>query len=323
MILVPVPNVGVRILVSPQASVLAFDEANVLHAAAAAPRAGNVAEILATNIKLVVVYWNTNICLAAVCELVGPTAEQAARVQITAQHNVDSVEHFEARGFVFDGHSNYRLRIVTKIDAEGRKELDGEERVADQTEFAFFRTEGPPKLVDLTIPEGREADQQLQLKNVQGQLVRNDGTVISGQAVLASELNELGVYVHQTLPATVPASKESPDLPRPIYRAYDLGVDFNENYVQLMYRLDARDLALYLFDQNNQPLRDPEGRLLVVRAGWDVSDDPVSRFRGSLTQLGTKQLPTGRARLSVSVFTSGSPGGTISGRGLVVTLHHS
>lgn len=275
LILLPVPNVGVRIVVSPQASVVAFDGANVAHAAAAAPRAGNIAEILATNLKLVVVYWNTDVCLAAVCELIGPTAEQAARVQVTAQHNVDSVEHFEARGFVFDSHSSYRLRIVTRIDAHGQKELDDEERLANQTEFAFFRTAGPPKLADLTIPEGREADQQLQLKNVQGQLIRNDGTVITGPAVLATELNQLGIYVRQTLPATIPASKERPDLPRPIYRAYDLGVDFNENYVQLMYRLDARDLALYLFDQNNQPLRDTEGRLLVVRAGWDVSDAPI------------------------------------------------
>ena len=76
------------------------------------------------------------------------------------------------------------------------------------------------------------------------------------------------------------------------------------------------------------PRGDPQAQLdAVLRAatdaGWDVSDDPVSRFSGSLTQLATKQLPTGPGRLSVSVFTRGSPGGTIRGRGLVVSLHHS
>ena len=76
------------------------------------------------------------------------------------------------------------------------------------------------------------------------------------------------------------------------------------------------------------PRGDPQAQLDAVlraasEAGWDVSDDPVSRFEGSLTQLATKQLPSGRGRLSVSVFTNGSPGGTIRGRGLVVSLHHS
>jgi len=76
------------------------------------------------------------------------------------------------------------------------------------------------------------------------------------------------------------------------------------------------------------PRGDPQAQLdAVLRAasdvGWDVSDDPVFRFKGSLTRMATKQLPSGGGRLSVSVFTNGSPGGTIRGRGVVVSLHHS
>jgi hypothetical protein len=76
------------------------------------------------------------------------------------------------------------------------------------------------------------------------------------------------------------------------------------------------------------PRGDPQAQLdaalrAASDAGWDVSDDPVYRFMGSLTQLATKQLPTGDARLSVSVYTNGSPGGSVPGRGLVVSLHHS
>lgn len=275
LILMPLPNAGVRMVISPEATVLAYDEANVQHTAAPAPRPGGVAEVLVPNLRLVVAYWNTNVCFAGVCSLRGPTQETITRIGLTAQHNVDSVERFEAEGFVFESQTNYRLQIVTLIDAVGEGELDSF-RKATQTEFAFFRTEGPPKLADLTIPLGREQDDQLKLKNVQGELVHNDGTPVGmGAPVLASELNELGVYVRQTLPATVPAPGEQPDLPRPVYRAYDLGVEFNENYVQLMYRLDARDLSLYLFDQNNQPIRDTEGRVLVLRSGWDVSDEPT------------------------------------------------
>jgi hypothetical protein len=76
------------------------------------------------------------------------------------------------------------------------------------------------------------------------------------------------------------------------------------------------------------PQGDPEAQLdaalrAASEAGWDVSDDPVFRFMGSLTQLATKQLPTGPGRLSVSIYTNGSPGGTIRGRGLAVSLQHS
>jgi hypothetical protein len=122
-------------------------------------------------------------------------------------------------------------------------------------------------------------------------LVRNDGSSAGGTPVLASDLNDLAIYVKQTLPATVPASGEKPDLPRPVYRAYDLGTEFNENYVQLMYRLDARDLALYLFDQNNAPIRDAKGRLLVLRSGWDVSAQP-SVDSSELVWMTTLQLST-------------------------------
>jgi hypothetical protein len=57
-------------------------------------------------------------------------------------------------------------------------------------------------------------------------------------------------------------------LPRPVYRSYDIGVLFNENYVDLMYRLARRDLGLYLYDNNNQPARDIRGRLIALDNRW-------------------------------------------------------
>ena len=73
------------------------------------------------------------------------------------------------------------------------------------------------------------------------------------------------------MPATVPSIGES-ELPRPVYRAYDVGVEFNENYVELMYRLDGRDLGLYLYDNNNRPIRDARGRLILIGNRWGRSD---------------------------------------------------
>lgn len=90
-----------------------------------------------------------------------------------------------------------------------------------------------------------------------------------------SGLEDLTGYVRQTVPPTVPPEGEQPLLPRPVYRAYDVGVEFNENYVDLMYRLSRRDLGLYLYDNNNRPVRDAAGRLIVLSNRWGVTEELV------------------------------------------------
>jgi len=113
---------------------------------------------------------------------------------------------------------------------------------------AFFRTEGPPGLADLSVP-----------------LAPDSASVDTGLA-------DLGLYVEQTMPPTVPPRGQPPLLPRPVYRAYDRGVAFNENYVDLLYRLAGRDLALTLFDRNNQPVRGRDGRVAVVQNPWGQAE---------------------------------------------------
>jgi hypothetical protein len=106
----------------------------------------------------------------------------------------------------------------------------------------------------------------LTLVDAAGGKVRIDGTP-SPVAVLASPLSSLAPYVRQTIPPTV-GGGEKPLLPRPVYRAYDVGVEFNEDYVDLMYRMAGRDLGLYLFDANDRPLRDENGALVLPRSNW-------------------------------------------------------
>ena len=57
-----------------------------------------------------------------------------------------------------------------------------------------------------------------------------------------------------------------------MYRAYDVGAVFNEDYVDLMYRLARHDLYLYLYDNNNRPVRDAAGRLIVSANRWGVTE---------------------------------------------------
>ena len=154
-------------------------------------------------------------------------------------HLQNELVRWEHEDVVLEPYTDYRLKIETFIEAKGEGELsDYTPQKLEQTEFAYFRTGGPPGLTDY-----------------------GDG------------LDDLGLYVDQTIPATVPTKGQKPPLPRPVYRAYDVGVEFNENYVDLMYRVSRRDLGIYFYDNNNKPVRDAQGRLIVLSNRWGESDD--------------------------------------------------
>ena len=75
------------------------------------------------------------------------------------------------------------------------------------------------------------------------------------------------------------------------------------------------------------PQGDPESQLQAVvdaatDVGWTVNGDPVFRFEDTLTKAATKRLSTGQARVSVTVFTNGTPSG-VPGVVLMIHLEHS
>ncbi|PVE22767.1 hypothetical protein DC522_19155 [Microvirga sp. KLBC 81] len=183
-------------------------------------------------------------CIVQVCVNIGPDPAQVELQQEMAQHLSDEMARWSRQGDVLEPHTDYRLKLVTHISASGIASKD-----IDLTEFAYFRTEGPPGLTALSTPAGQDA------------------------ATFDSGLDDLARYVAYTVPSTVPAAGEKPPLPRPVYRAYDIGVAFNENYVDLMYRIAGRDLGLYLYDNNNRPVRDVSGRLIDVKNRWGVTED--------------------------------------------------
>ncbi len=184
------------------------------------------------------------VCVVEVCVNIGPDPAQVQLRQEMAQHLRDEMARWSRQGDVLEPHTDYRLTVVTHISASGIASKD-----IDVTEFAYFRTEGPPGLAALSTPAGQDA------------------------ATFDSGLDDLARYVARTVPSTVPAAVEQPPLPRPVYRAYDIGVAFNENYVDLMYRIAGRDLGLYLYDHNNRPVRDVSGRVIVAGNRWGVTED--------------------------------------------------
>lgn len=187
--------------------------------------------------------------------------------------------------YVLEPYTVYRLAIMTAIDYEGEAELSGKRGTYEQTEYAFFRTSGPPGLSHLSLSPETVNIEESARRTQGGDLLTIDNTGRIGeitedevagldpagqQLVLKSALDTLVPYVAQTIPPTVPDEGEKPLLPRPVYRAYDVGVLLKEgnNYVELMYRLARRDLGLYLFDNNSRPVRDAEGRLIVLNNHW-------------------------------------------------------
>jgi hypothetical protein len=188
------------------------------------------------------------ICLREVCGTFDAGTRQLAAAVEALQRNKDAIGLWSAVGAVLEPYTVYRLRIATQMDVEGFKYGAGFNHARDVVQSAFFRTEGPPALAKLSPPlEPVSASDQIGLE-------------------------DLTLYVEQTVPPTVPPRGQPPLLPRPVYRGYRVGAAFNEDYVDLMYRSAGRDLALMLYDRNNLPVRGRNGAVAVSENPWGATE---------------------------------------------------
>src|SRR6185295_1976166 len=203
-----------------------------------------IGDLLISGPELTVAEVTSNgaFCLERICVTPDPEAGALVRQQEKIDHIREVLSYWSDKAPVLEPNTDYRLEISTKAELKGV-------RAWDLHENAYFRTEGPPGLTHLAIPKG------------------TDTTDPSKPFVTG--LEDLTRYVRETDPPTVPPPGEKPLLFRPFYRAYDLGVEFNESYVDTMYRMDRRDLGFYLFTASNQPARDARGKLLALTNHWD------------------------------------------------------
>jgi hypothetical protein len=213
---------------------------------------GSEIKVTGDHMNKIVIHSNTgmDMCLLKICMFPRQVADDITNSQILNQHLADEIAHWSQLGEVLEPHSTYRLKVTTTIKPE--EFVDSSfNRERTVIEYAYFRTEGAPGLTNLSVP--------INISNRQ-------------QEFSSGGLDNLTPYVSQTIPATVPSAGKKPELPRPVYCAYDVGIEFNENYVELMYRLDRRDLGLYLYDNNNQPVRDTQDRIVFVSNHWGQLD---------------------------------------------------
>jgi hypothetical protein len=171
---------------------------------------------------------------------------------VLVRHFEDELARWSQTGEVLEPHTNYRLQVVTTMELRGEGQLSRYSRFERAREFAYFRTGGPPGVAMLTPPVGSEA------------------TPAAGSFV--SPLDDLSRYVNRTMPHEVAPTPETPISLRLFYRSYDIGIEFNENYVDLMYRLGRRDLSVHLHDGNGA-IRDEQGRRLILANQWGKAEE--------------------------------------------------
>lgn len=139
-------------------------------------------------------------------------------------------------GAVLEAFTQYRLTAMVSRVVVGLDSLAGWNDTTTLPLDQSFVTGGPPGLAD--------------------------------PATSIPELDDLTRYVAQTVPATLTPPGKRPELTRPVFRAYDIGVTFNEDYVDRMYELAGRDLAVQIYDSRNLEERDIDGRLAVLANPW-------------------------------------------------------
>jgi hypothetical protein len=208
-------------------------------------------------------------CLTKVCAVMGLADDERNEREEMLRNVVDGLSHWEADGEVLPAWTNFRLKIITSLRKQTYAPLGPSDTTKLVTQYAYFRTEGPPGLAQLTLPVGHPLADTTPTETTAAPIssVATPGPMDA--PIFNAGVNDLTRYVAQTIPPTVPNQPgEKPLLPRPVYCAYDVGVKFNENYVEQMYASAGRDLSLYIFDNNDQPARDSFGRLLVTSNRW-------------------------------------------------------
>ena len=182
--------------------------------------------------------------IVEICIGAGARVGNVERLQALAANLKSATSVWSAQGNVLEPYTDYRLVISTEASV-----LGAAVGPQSQTSYAYFKTGGPPALGGFTVPSGQT------------------------QESIDAGPNRLDAYVSQTVPPTIGQGDAAPAMPRPVFRAYDIGVVFNADYVDLLYKTSYRDLMLQILDSNGAPARDEIGRALSFENPWGVTSD--------------------------------------------------
>jgi hypothetical protein len=197
------------------------------------------------------------------------------------KHTYASLARLTAADEVLEPDTDYRLTVTTHRDVStNSSNAQGVAGDDPFTERLYFRTAALPGIGVPDVPEGTQT-----------------GSTDPAQKPLTG-FEDLAFYVKRTVPAVPPPAGGHNSPARAAYRAYDANVEFSEEtvYMERLYLLAKRDLTLRLFDANNLPLLDEDGRLVLASARWGQSIDPkiassVQRWIGILNSAACRPTP--------------------------------
>jgi len=144
---------------------------------------------------------------------------------------------------------NKYYRLVIETQSSRRKNGGAWENPGSSfKEYMFFKTGNPPG-----------PPSSIQLEAGDDTTVRYD---------LDGPLTSLSPYIEYTIPAGATADEAQPY----IYRSYDIGVVYNDSYIDQMYQMAGLPIEIRLLDNNNLPVLNTAGEELRFINLW--GDNP-------------------------------------------------
>jgi len=188
--------------------------------------------------------WGASIDLLQVCYVTVAAKLQARRTVAQIEHLASTTaEHWSGEDVLLEPHTHYKLTVTTSVNRTARK---GDDRKETMQQWAYFQTGGPPGFLT-----GGTSGGEL-LPAAGGERYPEKGP-----------LRDLSLYVSRTIPAVGAPFH---------YRAYDVGVEFNESYVEQMFLMAGDPLRIKLYDNNGDPVTGADGQVIELDNEW--GDNP-------------------------------------------------
>lgn len=210
---------------------------------------------LTVNQKLIqAIHISGDFKLIKICSIT-PDETQRVEENISLQeHQKESiVENWDTHfAEIFQPNHHYRIQVHTEVK---RKKLDSNNWTAKQlTDVAYFKTENPPGAYDKTnVVETTNPP-----KN------QNDPPATIEHYPTRGPLKNPDIYIKRTIPPQV-ASNE-PLVPH--YRSYDIGLETNIDYFEMMYKMASLDFEIKLYDNNDRIIVDQNGVPISLENHW-------------------------------------------------------
>jgi hypothetical protein len=180
--------------------------------------------------------------LAKLCYISSEEMSRVKNNETLQTHIIESTQlHWDQhKNVLFEPNMYYKLTAVSEV-------IRNSSETFPFIQHCYFQTDGPPGVYSQTI-----SGPGVSLVTTSSDHFPADGP-----------LKDLTAYIKDTIPMIGQ---------KPVYWSYDIGVSFNEPYVDQMYLMSDMALAVELFDNNDQPVLDRDGTPISLQNQW--GDNP-------------------------------------------------